>query len=568
MSFAPVPSSDEILRQYKSGELAAELARHHDSPDGEVDPFVQLCVELHNSGNIDVVSLPSQPGFASITGHDFFAAQHFYCQAIPELATNHTALMECCRIIVEQAGHDGAAMQPNQAFLTWCQNNPDEGAAVIREACTGNGLAKQFVTFALQAANDMNSAIHFVLSYVDDRRLSGMTALARMTFADVAEAQKAIAVLEPFVADSGDDHVRGNALLATFEVLQKHNDLERARALIIAAARDPGPQTLDALARILWLHRALVKDEALRIALSALEAVNPEHLGTVRTLDMGLRCQLATMDEAVALDFLAAKLRDERLTIKNFETTAHELTHGDAQRLYELIVRWFLSGSIALCNNIVALVGFDMKAAFDTTARPLGLTTEQQIFVGRKAIGFLFLKPVICCSILVSILRAGNKDVEGAVSELLFDPILLSYGGAASEYLNGIPATDPAHRPIQSALAKARDFYAGLAATGEIKELHPSDYQRDLVYQRSRDEMHAAQKMAEHKSVLLSLARRSVILYGKRSVTYVTDYDGSQRALAMELKSFEASFELPRREILDPVGLDYMLRVYRVEKLK
>ena len=74
--------------------------------------------------------------------------------------------------------------------------------------------------------------------------------------------------------------------------------------------------------------------------------------------------------------------------------------------------------------------------------------------------------------------------------------------------------------------------------------------------------------MAEHKSVLLGLARRSVILYGKRSVTYVTDYDGSQRALAMELKSFEASFELPRREILDPVGLDYMLRVYRVEKLK
>jgi hypothetical protein len=61
---------------------------------------------------------------------------------------------------------------------------------------------------------------------------------------------------------------------------------------------------------------------------------------------------------------------------------------------------------------------------------------------------------------------------------------------------------------------------------------------------------------------------RSTILYGKRSLTYIADHDGSHRAVAMDLKSFEAFFEFPRREILDPVGLDHMLRVYRVEKLK
>lgn len=176
------------------------------------------------------------------------------------------------------------------------------------------------------------------------------------------------------------------------------------------------------------------------------------------------------------------------------------------------------------------------------------------------------LRPVICCSILLSILRAGNRDVEGPVTSLLFDPILLSYSGEAKEYLNRIPATDPAYCAIQNALAKDRDFYAGLEATGTIKELHPSDYQRDVVYEQSNDEMRAAHKKAESNSVLLSLDRRSTILYGKRSLTYVKDYDGSQRAVSMELKPFEASIELPRREILDPVGLDSMRRVFRVEK--
>jgi hypothetical protein len=80
--------------------------------------------------------------------------------------------------------------------------------------------------------------------------------------------------------------------------------------------------------------------------------------------------------------------------------------------------------------------------------------------------------------------------------------------------------------------------------------------------------MQTAQKKAEGKSFLLSSVRRSTILYGKRSLTYVADLDGRHRAVSMDLKSFEASYELPRREILDPLGLDHMLRLYRVEKLK
>jgi hypothetical protein len=277
---------------------------------------------------------------------------------------------------------------------------------------------------------------------------------------------------------------------------------------------------------------------------------------------------LDTKSEALALDFLTVKLRDGKLTVENFETTTHELTRGNPQRLYHLIVRWFLSGSIELCSSVSKLVGIDKERAFDTTVQPLGLTVAQQIFLCRKAIGFLFLKPVVCCSIIVSVLRAGDPDVEGPVIDLLFDPILLSYGGDAKEYLKRIFAPDSAYGPIQNALAKDKDYYAGLDATGTIKALHPSDYQRDVERQRTHDMMRSAQKLAESKSVLMSLMHRSTILYGKRSLTYVTDHDGSRRAVAMDLKSFDTSFELPRREILDPVGLDYMIRVYRVEKLK
>ncbi|MBM3552237.1 MAG: hypothetical protein FJX45_10805 [Alphaproteobacteria bacterium] len=545
-----------------------ELARNHEMADEDDDPFIQLCISLHNSGTIDLVTVVCQPTFASLAGHAFFTAQHFYCEAIPQLDTDAMALMECCRILIEQAGADGAATQPNGAFRTWCQNNPDEGSMVVREARAGDELAQRFVTFALQAANDIDSAIDFVQSYVDDRRVFGITALSGMTYADTTAAHKALTVLEAFVVDIGDDLVRSNALLAAFDVLKQQNDALIATRLIMAAARDPGPGTLHGLARIIWLHNSLLNDQALRTAFLALELVNTEHIGTLRTLDMALRCLLGTKSEALALDFLTVKLRSGSQPVKNFEMTAHELTSGAPQRLYELIVRWFLSGSIALCRNVNDLVGTNEEHAFDTTVQPLGLTSMQQIFLCRKAIGFLFLKPVVCCSIIVSVLRAGDKDVEPAATELLFDPILLNYSGDAKEYLKRIPATDSAYSPVQNVLAKDAEFYATLNATRTIKELHPSDYQRNVIRERMHDEMQVIRKMAESNSIFFDLTHRSTILYGKRSFTYVVDQDGTQRAVAIDLKSFSTSFEVPRREILDPVGLDYMLRVFQMEKFK
>jgi hypothetical protein len=476
--------------------------------------------------------------------------------------------MECCRILVEQAGNDGAANLPNGAFRTWCERNPSSGAIVIQDAQAGSVLAKRFVTFALQAANDIDAAIDFVKAYDDDRRLSGIAALAGMLFADPASAHRAVAVLEPYVAEHGDDHVRSNALLAAFDVLKQHNDAVAAQRIIESATKEPGPALLHGLARVVWLHHKMLDSHALWDALTALEAVNPDHLGTVQQIDIGLRQLLGTKNEPLVLDFLTAKLQDPKLKIDNFEVTAHELAKSDEQRLYKLIVRWFLSGSIALCDNVSDLVGIDKNRAFDTTAQPLGLTAAQHVFLCRKAIGFLFIKPVICCSIIVSVLRGGNPNVEDLVADLLFDPVLLNYGGEAKDYLKSIPATDAAHRAIQKALAKDEAFHAGLEAAGTIKELHPSDYQRDVEHQRIYDTMREMHKAAMSRSVLMNLVHRSTILYGKRSRTFAEDADGKHRAVEMDLKPFSTSWELPRHEILDPVGLDYMIRVFRVEKFK
>lgn len=566
MAVLPVPSAEQIIQLSDAGNLAAELAEYHLPAEDGSDTFLQRCVALHNNGDIDLVAIPGQQAFDAVDTHSFFTAQQFYCDAIPQLRTNAAALMACCRILIERAGNDGVAHMPNGAFRQWCKGNPEDAAGVIREAKAGNDLAMRFVTFALQGANDIETATEFVREYDDNRRLYGLSALGQMTFGDSDSARNAIAVAEPFIVSNNDDAVRVTALSGAFDILQRLEDTALARRLVRAAAQSPGPQVLYGLARLLFQPHSSLDMETVGIALNALRAVDAEHEGTIRLVDSGLHRMIGTPNESQALDYLTEMLREEILTIEQFHSTVHKLNTDNPQRVYELVVRWLLSGSIGLAKNTGQLVRAGKERIFNTSAQSLGLSPVQQLFLCRKAIGFLFIHPVACCSILVSVIRAADEDVKAHIGQLLFDPILLSYGGGARDYLASLPSTDAAYETVQNALARFGEFHSAIDAIGSIKELHPSERQLVTAHQLSHDQMREAHREAEKQSIIRKLVHHSTILHGKRTLTYVVDPGGQKRAVAMDLQRHSAYIELPHLDKLDPVGQDYLRRMCMVEK--
>ena len=60
-------------------------------------------------------------------------------------------------------------------------------------------------------------------------------------------------------------------------------------------------------------------------------------------------------------------------------------------------------------------------------------------------------------------------------------------------------------------------------------------------------------------------ASKAVLLYGRKSISYVHSSDNETQRMEIPLQSFEHSIEFPGLEYMDPHGLDYMLRVFRVE---
>jgi hypothetical protein len=557
----------EIIGHCQSGALIDDVDRF-ELDDDDPSSLVHRCVALHNSGQLDLLSLTESAQFGALSLHQFFVVQHFFDQAIPKLDTTAAKLTAAVTILVTKGGNDLASNAPNEAFRAWCAAEPSRAHAIVADAQRGDPTSIKFVTFALRALEDVALARKFVADYTDERRLSGLFVLGRIPTADAGEARDTLEILLPHVHAGQEDMTRCNAVLSAFELVKLHPGLAGTFVprLIGAAVVSPGPTLLYNLAQILWNQGALIDRPSLAKALDALKATDPSLGGIVHMLDLTLKAAIQGPNADLAFDYLTDVLgrEDGGFALDQFKSFTHAVATGDRDRQFRLVVRWLLTGNSDLGRAVSALFEpGDRSKPFDATTAGMGLTDTQQIFLCYKALGWLFTNEAVAASIMVAALRGCATREAEIIGDLLFDPLLFNYGGRAREYLKTIKKGDPAYGQVRKALKSCDAFYKGLDIGKPIKELNPSEYQRSVERTHVQDMMRKAHKEAEKHSVLINLVHRSTLLYGRRSVTYVRDPDNKRRAVSMDMHSFGTSIELPRSEIIDPIGLSVMLLTFR-----
>ncbi len=79
--------------------------------------------------------------------------------------------------------------------------------------------------------------------------------------------------------------------------------------------------------------------------------------------------------------------------------------------------------------------------------------------------------------------------------------------------------------------------------------------------------MSEAMKEAEAQSVLLSLVNRSVLLYGRKSISYSPAGTSSAKRMEVPLQEHSVQMELPRLQSIDPLGMELMLRRFKYEQM-
>lgn len=563
-------STSDIEKQFRDGSLVATLSegRWVTEDAASIDQFVGL----HNAGTIDLATAVKSDAFERLGGHSFFVVQHFFNKAIPRIETiSVEQMMELVATLVQKGGTDLAANEPNRAFLEWCERDLDRADAVIEAACKGNELAQSHLTFALQAKMDLARTQILTGDPVARIRLSALTALSRMSHKTDEERAATVAALRPLFVAEADDALRAHVLMAAVNPFEEAALplTEDAKSVVKLTVQQAGPMVIHQAANLLFSCKASLSSEVVADLLRCARGVSLEHRGTIDLLDTVLGKLLKTGHGAAAIEFAKDVLsRSEgSLAAEHFDGFARDIHHSP-EILNALVLDWLLTGNPKLCEAVSEFLRRPGEDPYPLELQFSTLTETQVYFVCRKAVGYLLLQPVRAGSILVSALRTAQGELADSIVDLLFEPMLVNYGGELRTYLEGIAQEDAAKGCVAKALERRASYLAGIEATGAIPELHPSEYRRQLERIRQVDFNRQVNKQAHRQSIFMDIVHRSVVLHGSGSVTLVDDGAGGRRAVSMEMQRHEFSSEWPRMETVDPVGLDIMLRTFRAEQLK
>jgi hypothetical protein len=181
------------------------------------------------------------------------------------------------------------------------------------------------------------------------------------------------------------------------------------------------------------------------------------------------------------------------------------------------------------------------------------------------------MQPISAASALISLMRNITDDeMLDEIGMLLFNPLLIDFTKKTREYVleQSAQESGKVKTTIEKALLNLEIYLRDLHSVGNLVALHPSESQRDAQHRHSSRIMAESFKAAKKKSVFWDLVSHSVLLYGRKSVNYVYGSEGQPQRMEIPLKSHEFTIEDSRMKYLDPIGLDFKLRIFRNEQIK
>lgn len=544
------------------------------------DAVPSVLVDLHNSGQIDVVVAFEQLQNGPDEKHNFFFIRHPFEKALAHLNAPVAQVMRCVAHLFRAAGTDMAAGFILNSFVDFCANDASRPKEAIAATETDSSL-HDLLLVALVAGSSLDSEYYFgeaqrlAKSSDVELRKRALHAIGRLKWpTGETPPELALATLEEKVRHEADDQVLASVIAAAFSLFEQNNaHTERATALIDSALSKGEDYSLHAASEIFGFDTANVPMVMLDVLLAHLRRTKPVNNRTIQNIDYGISALLENGDAGRAIELWENLLlaHPEALTGQQFDNAIRSVSQSPALN-NRVLTRWLLRGNKALCERARLIV----EAAHDRLVHPEIDPTEfgedsfvSARFLARKAIGFLILRPESIASLLVSLMRFTHSDeTRDELANLLFDPVVLNYPGSARTYVETLFAaeTGPAKESLGKVINQATEYESALNSVGRLPELHPSETQRQTYNRRQQRTMSESMKKAQSESVLLSMVSRSVLLYGRTSIHLLRGPDNTMHRTEIPLRSIGTEMELPRSLIIEPAEFDYMLRVFRNEQ--
>jgi hypothetical protein len=581
-----IPSRDEIVVAAAEDRLLDLIFKDSWRHDGA--SYSQALVDAHQSKDVDLRTLLPLPEPPRFSNNELHLGMDALLPALGSIATSGADLLE---LMAGAIPHDDPMLShlPYAEAVKWCQVSPDRPVELLRLIESGDLLAQRFHCLQACISTGLLADAPFYLARAIEflengdalqraqvaRALSSGSAGVRGT--DVGLVETILAAIEHETEPSVRD-----ALLALALAWQKDAPAELELSFYRLIERSTDPITLaakKAIALALMGSSGAYSVQVRRDLLAIVASGEPED-EIVPLLDVvlaGLIRKGEVLEARGVLEKLI--LGDPAVPFGRFTSVLHQLESGEAVVLDKWVVNWLQSDSLTLSLALRRglftasegrLFTFDFSQALD-------VPESDYLFIARKALGTFFSKPLFISSLVVSMMRNATDATLGALESLLFDPILINYSGLRSDYLDEIAEslTDPASKAVQQALQELVKYLEDLG-DAHIRELQPSERERQLEHHRRDEEMQNDMAEARKSSSLASLVSEKVLLYGTGMASWIPEFpppqdlaDGESvpmRRMEQSLATIQHMFQLPRHSVLEPSTFEIQILNFLYEK--
>jgi len=573
---------NDLLKGYETGSFIeticsiAKIANGNDRNDLAIE-----LVALHNEGKIDVIVAFESLENSSLSGRDLFIVQDAFTKALPSLNSPVRSVIQCV-LNLNRCANQSYSGSLIEGYIDFCakeSSRPIQALAEIEE--NPEHYADLLpATLIAGSRNDINFFLSEAIRLCEDKSAKllmrqAIFAIGKLDWTEVVNVpNSAFNTLESLAEFETDDEILANIIESAFALLQRDKAHEpRVVEIIITALTNGGELSLHAASKIFCFNLNDFPDSLLGVLFNYLAHVNPKNTGTLHNLDEGIYNLLKKGNIEATIQFLETLLlaNSNVLSMEDFQITAGVILKTN-KLLSKVLTRWFRLGDSVLCEGVCTIIGSchvnDLSLHIDSTELP-STDTKNILFIARKAIGYLFMQPIRAVSILISLMRyVTDYEVLGKLGSLLFNPMLINYSGKTRDYVIRQKESESSNikEILESAINSIDEYLDDLRAIGNLVALHPGEAQKETYYRFSSQQMEESHKAAEAQSVFLNLCSKELLLYGRKSITYIYGSDGKPHRTELPLQSHSITMEYPRMENIDPCGLDYMLRIFRNEK--
>lgn len=540
------------------------------SPDRDICFSI---AELHNQGHINFFEIANESSFLSLDLVSFFRIQIAICLIIPELSGSAHDMMKFIRSLVQKGENDLCANRPYDAFRGWCERDLTRVDAVVSAATAGDQLAADHLSCALEVSNRFDDALSLLSKTNESTRLASISALNRMALPNVDAAMRLFSILRKIIESDHSELARAFA----FETLMKlssqyeinHEDIISVFEMA-CTYRDESMQFT--LAKCLDAYGTELPTNCIGLAFKYFLSSNPKRKDILHIIDSALSSLLSCQHFDASISFLTTLVSeaDGQIELETFRLTIVVLESSSPERFHRTIVHWLFISNTYICEGLSRRYGREgsAKAFHDFSIGGRNLSSYEAGFLARKSIGYFFMNPVIAVNIIVAILNNGSDNNKAQIAGYLFDPILINFGVTVRPYIDDIATRYPQDSSIKIALNLHDQYLKDLRAVGFIRELEPSESNRQIEVARMREMSRDIQKQAEDKSLFMNIMQRTTLLYGRSSYLFLNSEDNELRSKRIDMQEISFSIELPRFHTINPVGLSLMIFGFKKEEFK